>query len=66
MQPRKTVVSLIAAVALSASIAGPALAAAPTFSGSITCTHNGEAGEDMGYFTQITKKVGCMVNPGSA
>ena len=56
MKPRRTVVSLIAAAALSASIAGPTLAAAPTFAGSITCTHDGESGEDMGYFTQITKK----------
>lgn len=54
MTPRKTVASLLAALALSASIAGPTLAAAPTFYGPVTCSHLGES-EDMGIQT-LTKK----------
>jgi hypothetical protein len=34
----RTIVSVVAATVLSAAIAGPALAAAPTFSGTLLCT----------------------------
>jgi hypothetical protein len=44
---RRTLVSTLAAAALSAAIAGPALAGAPTYSGTILCAHDGEA-VDMG------------------
>lgn len=54
MTPKRTVISLIAAVTLSASIAGPALAAAPQFYGPVTCISDGEL-EDMGVRT-LTKK----------
>ena len=54
MTLKKNVVSLIAALALSASIAGPTLAAAPTFTGPVTCIRFGVS-VDMGIRT-LTKK----------
>jgi len=54
MTTKKTAASLIAALALSASIAGPALAGAPVFEGPVTCISYGEP-EDMGIRT-FTKK----------
>ena len=55
MAKKKTIASAIAAIALSAAISGPALAAAPTFSGTLTCVHGGEV-TDMDLLSGATKK----------
>ena len=44
---RRTLISTLAAAALSVAIAGPALGGAPTFSGTIWCAQDGEP-VDMG------------------
>jgi hypothetical protein len=56
MNLRKTIVSVVAAVALSAAIAGPVVAGPPTYTGSIQCL-SGEIEMEFEHRTDWTKKM---------